>query len=156
MSTIRAAALLPLAVCALAGLAGSSLAEDAPVVASPPAAAAPSCLGKARLRGELFEEDSAALKPDVLPTLDLVADAMKGRCAGKRILIEGHTEASGDAAADEAIAEKRAVEVKAALVERGVPATQLDTRGFGSSRPLTTDPTLEELNRRVTFVVEGE
>jgi outer membrane protein OmpA-like peptidoglycan-associated protein len=86
----------------------------------------------------------------------VVADAMKTRCAGKRILIEGHTEASGDAAADQAIAEKRAVGVKAALVERGVPAALLDTRGFGSSRPLTTDPALEELNRRVTFVVEGE
>ena len=88
--------------------------------------------------------------------LDVVADAMKGPCAGKRILIAGHTEASGDAAVDQSISEKRAAEVKAALVARGVPATRLDTKGFGASHPLTTDPALEELNRRVTFVVEGE
>lgn len=164
MPTIRTALLLPLAVCAGVALgvtpALAEGAESAPSAAAPaPSAApaeAPSCLGKARLRGELFEEDESALKPEVLPMLDLVAEAMKGRCAGKRILIEGHTEASGDAAADHAIAEQRASEVKDALVARGVPAAQLDTKGFGASRPLTTDPALEELNRRVTFLVEGE
>lgn len=164
MSAIRAAALLPLAVCTVLALgAAPPLAEGdaaAPAAGVPAAAAAPaeppSCLGKARLRGELFEEDSAAVKPDVLPMLDVVADAMKGPCAGKRILIEGHTEASGDPAADQSISETRAAEVKAALVARGVPAAQLDTKGFGASRPLATDPALEELNRRVTFVVEGE
>jgi outer membrane protein OmpA-like peptidoglycan-associated protein len=119
-------------------------------------AEAPSCLGKARLRGELFEEDSAKLRPEVLPTLDLVAQVMKEACAGKRILIEGHTESSGDAAADQAISERRAAEVKAQLVARGVPANALDTKGFGSSRPFTKDPAQEKLNRRVTFVVEGE
>jgi outer membrane protein OmpA-like peptidoglycan-associated protein len=161
MSAIRTAVLLPLAVCTVLALGpAAALAEgDAPAPAAgvPAAPAAPpSCLGKARLRGELFEEDDAALKPEVLPLLDVVADALKGPCAGKRILIEGHTEDSGDVAADQSISEKRAEEVKGALVARGVPAARLDTKGFGSSRPLTTDPALEELNRRVTFVVEGE
>ena len=164
MPMIPTALLVPLAVLAGIALGATPAAaeggEPAPsaATASPNGAPgeAPSCLGKARLRGELFEDDESALKPDVLPLLDLVAEAMKGRCAGKRILIEGHTEASGDAAADDAIAEKRASEVKAALVARGVPAAQLDTKGFGASRPLTTDPALEELNRRVTFLVEGE
>ncbi|HEX2485443.1 MAG TPA: OmpA family protein, partial [Myxococcota bacterium] len=81
---------------------------------------------------------------------------MKGACAGKRILIEGHTESSGDAAADQAISERRAAEVKAQLVKRGVPANALDTKGLGSSRPFTKDPAQEKLNRRVTFLVEGE
>jgi OOP family OmpA-OmpF porin len=161
MSAIRAAVLLPLAVCTILALRpAAALAEgDAPApAAGAPASPAepPSCLGKARLRGELFEEDDAALKPEVLPLLDAVADALKGPCAGKRILIEGHTEALGDVAADQSISEKRAEAVKAALVARGVLAARLDTKGVGSSRPLTTDAALEELNRRVTFVVEGE
>jgi OOP family OmpA-OmpF porin len=143
-----------LALAALAGAPGSAEdAADAPAGAS---AERPSCLGKARLRGELFEKGSRTVEPDALPMLDLVAAAMKERCAGKAILVEGHTEASGDPAAEQAISEARAVEVKRLLVERGVPESQLRTQGFGSSRPLSLDPAHQGINRRVTFVVEGE
>jgi outer membrane protein OmpA-like peptidoglycan-associated protein len=159
--TLRALApLLAAAVGALAVLSARPASCEGPTGAEAPpeagSAERPSCLGKARLRGELFEEGSAAVKPDVLPMLDVVAGAMKGPCAGKTILIEGHTEASGDPQADQRISEARAVEVKRLLVERGVPEAQLRTQGFGSSRPLSSEPALEELDRRVTFVVQGE
>jgi outer membrane protein OmpA-like peptidoglycan-associated protein len=158
MSTFRASSrVLAAALCGLAALAGATASGEGPQApqAAEAAAERPSCLGKARLRGELFEEDSAVPKPAVLPMLDVVASAVTERCAGKPILIEGHTEASGDAAADQRISEARAAEVKRLLVERGVPEP-LRTEGFGSSRPLTTDRALAGINRRVTFVVEGE
>ena len=55
-----------------------------------------------------------------------------------------------------ALAAAPAVEVKRLLVERGVPESQLRTQGFGSSRPMSRDPALQGIDRRVTFVVEGE
>ena len=80
----------------------------------------------------------------------------EGPLRGKTILIEGHTHASGNAETDRSISEARAVAVKAQLVARGVPEAQLRTQGLGASRPLTHDPELAELNRRVSFVVESE
>jgi outer membrane protein OmpA-like peptidoglycan-associated protein len=60
------------------------------------------------------------------------------------------------ALAPAALAAARAAEVKRLLVERGVPESQLRTQGFGSSRPLSREPALQGIHRRVTFVVEGE
>lgn len=147
-----------LAAVSLAWLAAgpASAADPGAPPAGTTAAERPSCLGKARLRGELFTEGSASPIPEALPMVDLVADAMKRACAGKAILIEGHTEASGDPEGDLRISEARAAEVRRLLIERGVPEGQLQTKGFGSSRPLVTEPEREGMNRRVTFVVEGE
>lgn len=50
-------------------------------------------------------------------------------------LIEGHTDASGDAASAQLLSERRAVAVKAWLVSEGVAAGRLLAVGYGASRP---------------------
>jgi outer membrane protein OmpA-like peptidoglycan-associated protein len=50
-------------------------------------------------------------------------------------LIEGHTDASSDAASAQLLSEQRAVAVKAWLVSEGVAAGRLLAVGYGASRP---------------------
>ena len=50
-------------------------------------------------------------------------------------LIEGHTDASRDAASGQLLSERRAVAVKAWLVSEGVAAGRLLAVGYGASRP---------------------
>lgn len=116
------------------------------------------CDGKARLRGPVFESGSAEVRAAALPMLDLVAQEIAHRCADRVIVIEGHTDAAGDAAANQALSERRALAVKKLLVARGVRAERLETVGYGDRRPITTATTSEAraINRRITFVIRGE
>jgi outer membrane protein OmpA-like peptidoglycan-associated protein len=50
-------------------------------------------------------------------------------------LIEAHTNATSDAAAEQLLSEQRAVAVKARLVSEGVAAGRLLAVGYGASRP---------------------
>lgn len=142
-------------ICALVA---SLVLSVAPFVrADEPAEGASACLGKARLRGGLFATTQHEILPEALPTLDLIAEGMKTRCAGRKITIEGHTDVYGDAAYNRGLSKRRADEVKEYLVAKGVPAEQLRTEGFGADRPITRLLSREQqaLNRRITLVAEG-
>jgi outer membrane protein OmpA-like peptidoglycan-associated protein len=52
-------------------------------------------------------------------------------------LIEAHTDDSGDPAANQALAEQRAVAVKAVLVAEGIPTGRLFAMAYGAMRPAT-------------------
>lgn len=52
-------------------------------------------------------------------------------------LIEGHTDDTGNQAADQALSEKRAAVVKGRLMAAGVSGVRLFIAGFGATRPLT-------------------
>jgi len=135
------------------GFAGAARAEPA---ASPESEQGSSCLGKARLRGDVFEEGAARLREAELPVLDLVARAMNDACAGKPIEIQGHVDASGESGRDQQLSQARADEVKRLLVQRNVAAERLRAVGYGSTRPLGREPDLRALNARITFVVAGD
>lgn len=149
---IHLAPLLVLALALAQGAGVAARAEEPP--GTPPEGA--SCLGKARLRGDVFDAGSARVKPAELPVLEVVASAMNGRCAGKRIEIQGHVDASGEPGRDQQLSQARADDVKRLLEQRGVAADRLRAVGYGSTRPETTAPDHRELNTRITFVVEGE
>ena len=114
------------------------------------------CVGKARLRGLGFDPNGSVLGGEDAVILDLVAELIRERCAGKILVIEGHTDVWGAAEYNRRLSERRAESVKRYLVERGVPGEQLRVEGLGESRPLTSDPSREAqaLNRRVTLRVE--
>ena len=137
------------------------------VLAAPPLraqeAAAPevaedanSCVGKARLHGLGFEQNGAVLGSDDAVILDLMAEVIRDQCAGKTIVIEGHTDVWGAPEYNRRLSERRAESVQEYLVEHGVPAEQLRIEAFGEDQPLTTDPSREAqaLNRRITLRVE--
>jgi OOP family OmpA-OmpF porin len=68
------------------------------------------------------------------------------------LAIEGHTDSIGGAASNQVLSERRVAAVREALVRRyGVPPARLVARGFGLTRPIAPNATLEgrARNRRV-------
>jgi outer membrane protein OmpA-like peptidoglycan-associated protein len=76
--------------------------------------------------------------------------------ARARIELIGHTDAEGDAAANQRLSEARAVRLRALLAARGVNPEILPVRGVASSAPLRTGggETESSFNRSVSFQVK--
>jgi OmpA-OmpF porin, OOP family len=119
-------------------------AAAAPAVAVPPAAPLANAVYFV-----FFDFDKYAITPaaqDILNTV--VSDAR--RTNANRLNVVGHTDTSGSPAYNQRLSERRATAVREALVQRGVPAGQIATRGLGESQPLiaTGDGVREPSNRR--------
>jgi hypothetical protein len=105
------------------------------------------------LYGLRFESDKATLQPGAESLLDDIATALKNFPEwGLRII--GHTDATGDPEANQALSVERANSIKAALVERGIDPARLQAAGAGETRPIASNQTAEAraLNRRVELV----
>ncbi len=105
------------------------------------------------LYGIHFESDKSTLDQGATPLLDDLATALKNFPDwGLRIV--GHTDATGEPAANEVLSVQRADAIKAALVERGVATERLQAAGLGENRPIASNQTPEgrALNRRVELV----
>ena len=109
--------------------------------------------GRARLYGILFDTDSDHLKDESKPTLDALVRTARDQPSWN-FAIEGHTDNTGSEAHNQALSEKRAISVKAYLVNAGVDAKRLTTQGFGASRPVASNDTAlgRSQNRRVEIV----
>ncbi len=97
-----------------------------------------------------FKVGSAEI-PDALKLqLEAFADVLRARRgSGKQVRIEGHADASGSAAANAQLSQKRAESVREFLIARGADPAMLSSIGLGSSVPKSgTDPFSPE-NRRV-------
>ena len=115
--------------------------------------------------GQLFASEpvrfalkSVSLESHHASFLDKLGDTAK-KCDGIGILIEGNSDPWGSEEFNQALSEQRAEAVRAALVERGVSAKQLATRGFGELKPLIRERSraADAANRRVDFgVIEIE
>jgi outer membrane protein OmpA-like peptidoglycan-associated protein len=109
--------------------------------------------GRARLYGILFDTDSAVIKPDSKPILAEIIKMLNAE-AGWSLLIEGHTDASGNSSHNQALSQQRAEAVKTQLIAGGIASGRLQTAGFGQSKPVADNGT--ELgraqNRRVELV----
>jgi len=70
-----------------------------------------------------------------------------------RVEIQGHTDSKGPEAYNQMISEKRAVAVKAYLVNQGIDSGRLEVKGYGESDPIASNDTEEgrQKNRRVRF-----
>jgi OmpA-OmpF porin, OOP family len=71
-----------------------------------------------------------------------------------RLEIGGHTDADGDPAKNLTLSTARAEAVKKLLVDQGIDAARLTTKGYGATKPIDSNTTPEDKanNRRVEFV----
>lgn len=97
-----------------------------------------------------FKVGSAELPDPLKKQLDVFAEALKGKHGtGKVVRIEGHADASGSAAANLALSQRRAEAVRDYLVQSGADPAMLEPVGLGSTAPKNAkDPEAPE-NRRV-------
>ena len=112
-------------------------------------------LGKGYSFDEVFfDTGSATLKPESMKQLEQLAAVLKAYPA-VAISVEGHTDNSGDAAANKALSAERAAAVQKALATLGVPDARITSTGFGPGKPVASNDTEDgrAQNRRVEVVV---
>lgn len=105
-----------------------------------------------------FDFDSDRLRPEAARQIAEIAGALsEAILKERRILIEGHTDATGAAEYNQDLSERRAAAVRAALIARGVDPTMLTIAAYGEAQPIgdNANPVGQALNRRVTFVNIG-
>ncbi|MGR8941057.1 MAG: OmpA family protein [Gammaproteobacteria bacterium] len=102
--------------------------------------------------GVLFDIDKANIKPEFEPMLNNAVDVM-GLNPGLTVRIEGHTDSTASEEHNQKLSERRAESVKNYLVDHNVNASRMETVGYGESRPVDTNDTVEGRynNRRVQF-----
>lgn len=104
--------------------------------------------------GLTFAYDRADVQPQFRPTLDEVAAVLRDS-PQTLIDIYGHTDATGAAAYNQGLSERRAASVASYLTGQGVDQRRLATRGFGLTQPIADNRTPEgqAINRRVEIKV---
>lgn len=105
----------------------------------------------------LFDTDSSTIRPDMLATLDRIAEGLLnvGITAAR---VEGHTDSTGTAAHNERLSRARAAVIGGALVARGFDRAKVIERGWGEHRPVADNGSESGrlLNRRVVIIVSPE
>jgi outer membrane protein OmpA-like peptidoglycan-associated protein len=88
-------------------------------------------------------------------TLDATIRLINAHYAGGVIQVRGHTDATGAAAINQPLSERRAAAVRDYLTAHGAKASSVSAAGLGSSQPLTqeTSPDGQRFNRRVEIVI---
>jgi outer membrane protein OmpA-like peptidoglycan-associated protein len=101
-----------------------------------------------------FAPGSAELPAAADAALTDIADFLK-RHPGQRAQLRGHTDATGQAAANLRLSGERAAAVRDALIELGVPADRLSAEGVGAAEPIADNATTagRSQNRRVDILL---
>lgn len=102
------------------------------------------------LEGVNFETSSARLQSSSTAVLDRVAEGLKSNPEA-RVEIGGHTDARGADAHNQRLSRDRANSVRDYLVSKGVSKSQLETKGYGETKPIADNNTDSgrAVNRRV-------
>jgi outer membrane protein OmpA-like peptidoglycan-associated protein len=102
------------------------------------------------LPGAFFDTDKSDLKPGGKLELDRAAVTLKEN-GFPAIIITGHTDSVGGDEYNQKLSERRADAVMKYLVDKGVPADKMSTKGYGKTKPIASNATPEgrAQNRRV-------
>lgn len=103
-------------------------------------------------RGILFDVGSAVLRPESTPVLGEILRTLE-RHEDLGMIIEGHTDSTGNEGDNAELSQARAGAVVEYLVSNGVDASRLEAVGRGESEPVADNATPEgrQQNRRVVL-----
>ena len=106
------------------------------------------------LTNVLFDTDKATIKPASHTELDEVVKVFDEN-PGLRVEVDGHTDSRGSDAHNLDLSQRRAEAVLEYLVRHGVAVERLAAKGFGESKPVADNESVEgmSLNRRVELNV---
>ncbi len=104
-----------------------------------------------------FAVGSARLTKAGREAVDQVIEELRSFDRVKSIVITGHTDSTGSAAANQKLSERRAAAVRDYMISRGVNPALLTAIGAGEDQPIADNSTKEgrAMNRRVEIEIEG-
>ena len=102
-----------------------------------------------------FKFNGYELTPDDAPIIDDIYKVIQTCPSGVKLVIEGHTDAVGDAQTNRLLSKGRAGSAAYALMAKGLSADRVTFEGFGADKPIADNATAEgrALNRRVVIHV---
>lgn len=108
-----------------------------------------------RLGEILFDTDSYTLREDAKSTVDSIINAIKQTYPDREIIVEGHTDNTGEANYNQALSEKRAKTVADYILPK-LEHDKLSYRGFGDKEPIASNdnPNGRQKNRRVDIIIK--
>jgi outer membrane protein OmpA-like peptidoglycan-associated protein len=100
-----------------------------------------------------FDIDKATIKPESMGTLNMIVKVMTDNPEIK-FQVQGHTDNTGTPAHNLTLSQQRADAVKDQLIKMGIDASRLSSKGFGDTKPIGDNSTIDGKanNRRVEFV----
>jgi outer membrane protein OmpA-like peptidoglycan-associated protein len=101
-----------------------------------------------------FDSGKSTIQARSNKLLDQMASVINGHPEIQKVLIEGHTDNSGNADQNRVLSQQRAEAVRDYLTKKGVAAERLEAKGYGADRPVQSNDTKEgrTANRRVEFL----
>jgi outer membrane protein OmpA-like peptidoglycan-associated protein len=104
--------------------------------------------------GLLFKTNSSELEPATKTNLTDLAGTLN-KYDDTNVLIEGHTDNTGEEPYNQRLSERRAAEVQQFLMSQGVDGSRLTTRGYGESQPVASNDSDggRSSNRRVEVAI---
>lgn len=104
--------------------------------------------------GLLFDSEKFALKPATKTNLNNLAETLQ-KYEDTKILVEGHTDASGADDYNMTLSEKRAKSVADYIIQLGVKSSRITTKGYGENQPVADNETTagKAQNRRVEMAI---
>lgn len=111
---------------------------------------------KIALRNIFFDVNKASLRPESNAELERLVQLMK-EVPGLKIEISGHTDNTGSATVNEALSQQRAEAVVTYLTQKGISASRMTAKGYGSSKPIASNNSEDgkQQNRRTEFEIKG-
>lgn len=106
------------------------------------------------LKNIQFYQGKAKVLPSSLPTLEKIYEIMR-KYPTMEIELHGHTDNVGDENKNLKLSEERVKAIKKYLVDRKIEPHRIQTKYFGSSRPIADNSSeyTRRLNRRVEVVI---
>lgn len=107
-----------------------------------------------KLENILFEKASAKLLPESDPELYKLYRFLNAN-QSVEIEISGHTSSEGNDEYNQKLSQERASSIAADLINKGIVASRIKAKGYGESKPISTNETEEgrKLNRRVEIKI---
>lgn len=109
--------------------------------------------GKIVTHGILFDVNKSTIKNESMGTINEIVELMTEH-SELNFRIDGYTDGEGEESYNQKLSEERAAAVQSLLIQSGINASRLETKGYGESNPIDTNSTPEGRanNRRVEFV----
>jgi len=126
---------------------------DAKVSYTPPLVVAPK--GQVtQLQALQFVQSKSELLPEAQPALEQLLQFMQQHPTVE-IQLAGHTDNQGDFDKNVQLSKERVEVIKSYLVQNGIDANRITTRGYGPTRPIASNNSeaTRKLNRRVEMTV---